>query len=84
MMLACRPFNIYSKDFGVSLEMAGSQPTHATHVSKALRTLNRLELLVQTMFKVLEHLTVACPDWLAAIAQPGWSERYARGWRGVL
>ena len=44
----------------------------------AVRTLNRLELVGETPRAALNHIAVAAPDWLRAIARPDWHERYDR------
>jgi transposase len=44
----------------------------------AVRALNRLEVVTETMRHALDSLAVAAPDWLAAQAAPEWAERYAR------
>ena len=54
------------------------QRTDATHVLAAIRTLNRLELLGETVRAALNSLVVADPDWLAHHIQSDWFERYAR------
>lgn len=56
----------------------GKQRTDSTYVLAAVRTLNRLELVAETMRLALEALAEECPDWLRAIAQPHWYERYNR------
>lgn len=50
----------------------------ATHVLAAVRALNRLELVRETMRHALDILAVEAPDWLRAQAQPEWVERYHR------
>lgn len=52
------------------------QRTDSTHVLAAIRTLNRLELVGETMRHVLEVLTVAHPAWLAALVPLDWFDRY--------
>ena len=58
------------------LSGGGRQRTDATHVLAAVRALNRLECVTETMRHALESLAVAAPDWLLAHAQPDWAERY--------
>ena len=58
------------------LSARGRQRTDSTHVLAAVRALNRLECVTETMRHALESLAVAAPDWLRAHAQPGWAERY--------
>jgi len=56
----------------------GKQRTDSTYVLAAVRTLNRLELVAETMRLALEALAEDYPDWLRSIAQPHWYERYNR------
>src|SRR3954452_23821908 len=54
------------------------QRTDSTHVLAAVRDLNRLELLAETLRAALNAIAVAAPDWLRALAPPAWHERYDR------
>jgi transposase len=66
------------------LGRGGRQRTDATHVLAAVRELNRLELVVETLRAALEALAAAAPSWLTALAPDDWYERYgqrARDWR---
>jgi transposase len=56
----------------------GKQRTDATHVLAAIRRLNRLELVGETLRHTLDVLAVTAPDWLMAHADATWWERYAR------
>ncbi len=58
------------------LSGGGRQRTDSTYVLAAVRALNRLECVTETMRHALESLAVAAPDWLRAHAEPGWAERY--------
>ena len=58
------------------LSGGGRQRTDSTHVLAAVRALNRLECVAETMRHALESLAVAAPDWLRAHAQPDWAGRY--------
>ena len=58
------------------LSGGGRQRTDSTHVLAAVRALNRLECVTETMRHALESLAAAAPDWLRAHAQPDWAERY--------
>ena len=58
------------------LSAGGRQRTDSTHVLAAVRALNRLECVVETMRHALESLAVAAPDWLRTHAEPDWAERY--------
>jgi transposase len=59
------------------LKARGTQRTDSTHVLAAIRTLNRLELVGETMRFALNRLAVVAPAWLRAHMQPEWPERYA-------
>jgi transposase len=63
---------------GGLLKARGRQRTDSTHVLAAVRTLNRLELVGETLRAALNALAVATPDWLRGIAPPDWHERYDR------
>jgi transposase len=54
----------------------GKQRTDATHVLAAIRTLNRLELLGETMRAALTAVAGSMPAWLAEHSRPDWVERY--------
>ncbi|MFF4583688.1 IS1182 family transposase [Streptomyces sp. NPDC001373] len=57
----------------------GRQRTDSTHVLAAVRSLNRLEFVGETLRAALEALTAAAPDWLRASMDPAWQERYGAG-----
>jgi len=59
------------------LKARGHQRTDSTHVLAAIRVLNRLELVGETLRHALNSLAVVAPDWLRAQAPPAWFERYA-------
>ncbi len=54
----------------------GRQRTDSTHVLAAVRSLNRLELVGETLRAALEALAVAAPDWLGQWIDPIWQKRY--------
>ncbi len=58
------------------LKARGKQRTDSTHVLAAVRALNRLECMGETMRHVLNVLAIAAPDWLLAHSLPEWVERY--------
>jgi transposase len=60
------------------LRARGRQRTDSTHVLGALRVLNRLERVAETLRAALNALAAAAPDWLRSIAPPEWHERYDR------
>ena len=60
------------------LKARGRQRTDSTHVLAAIRTLNRLTCVGETMRYALNALATASPDWLAAQVPTEWFERYGR------
>ena len=60
------------------LKTRGRQRTDSTHVLAAVRALNRLELLAETLRAALNAIAGVAPDWLRALAPPEWHERYDR------
>jgi transposase len=60
------------------LKTRGRQRTDSTHVLAAIRVLNRLELVGETLRHALNSLAVVAPDWLRAQAPAEWFERYGR------
>jgi transposase len=60
------------------LKARGRQRTDSTHVLAAVRAVNRLESVGETMRAALNALAVAAPDWLAGHADPEWPDRYGR------
>jgi transposase len=60
------------------LKGRGRQRTDSTHVLAAIRVLNRLELVGETLRHALNSLAVVAPAWLQAQAPPAWFERYGR------
>lgn len=56
----------------------GRQRTDSTHVLAAVRALNRLELVGETLRAALNALAVAAPGWLAERAPEDWFTRYGR------
>ncbi len=59
------------------LKARGRQRSDTTHVLAAVRLLNRLELVGETLRAALNELAAAAPDWLRAAAPRAWHERYA-------
>jgi transposase len=60
------------------LKARGRQRTDSTHVLAAVRALNRLELLAETLRAALNAIATVAPDWLRGLAPPEWHERYDR------
>jgi transposase len=54
----------------------GQQRTDSTHVLAAVRALNRLDLVGETLRHALDTLAAVAPDWLRAWAPPAWYDRY--------
>ncbi|MGC1308960.1 MAG: transposase, partial [Phormidesmis sp.] len=54
------------------LKSRGQQRTDATRVIAAIRKLNRLELVGETMRAALNELATVAPDWLTTIAPDDW------------
>src|SRR2546421_7057758 len=59
------------------LKTRGRQRTDSTHVLAAIRVLNRLERVGETLRAALNSLAVVAPDWLRAQAPPEWYHRYS-------
>lgn len=60
------------------LKVRGRQRTDSTHVLAAVRNVNRLVLVGETMRHALNTLAVSAPDWLKAQVEPAWVELYER------
>jgi transposase len=58
------------------LKTRGRQRTDSTHVMAAIRTLNRLELVGETVRQALNSLAVVALDWLRAQVPSAWFDRY--------
>ena len=59
------------------LKVRGKQRTDSTHVLAAVRVMNRLELVTETMRAALNEVATSAPEWLAKAALPEWFTRYA-------
>ena len=60
------------------LKARGKQRTDSTHILAAIRTLNRLEVMGETLRAALNALATIAPEWLQAWVPPVWFERYGR------
>src|SRR2546423_3124635 len=60
------------------LKARGAQRTDSTHVLAAIRVLNRLELVAETLRAALNAVATVPPDWLQALTPLAWYERYSR------
>ncbi len=58
------------------LKQRGRQRTDSTHVLAAVRSMNRLERVGETLRAALNALAAAVPEWLRAVAEPDWFARY--------
>jgi transposase len=58
------------------LKARGRQRTDSPHVLAAIRVLNRLELVGETMRRALNTLATVAPEWLRVQLDPTWAERY--------
>ena len=56
----------------------GRQRTDSTHVLAAVRGLNRLERVGETLRAALNELATVAPGWLREVAPVTWYERYGR------
>jgi transposase len=56
----------------------GRQRTDSTHILAAVRALNRIEVVGETMRHALNTLAVVAPEWLRAVSSPDWRDRYMR------
>src|SRR5712692_10359967 len=59
------------------LKARGKQRTDSTHVLAAIRTLNRLEVVGETLRHALNVLAEVAPEWLSTQMAPEWGLRYS-------
>jgi transposase len=60
------------------LKTRGRQRTDSTHGLAAMRVLNRLERVGETLRAALHSLAGVAPAWVQALAPPEWYEHYAQ------
>jgi transposase len=60
------------------LKARGKQRTDSTHVLAAIRVMNRLERVIETMRAALNQLASEAPLWLTEVSAPEWFERYSQ------
>jgi transposase len=60
------------------LKARGQQRTDSTHALAAVRALNRVAVVLETLRHALDSLAVVAPAWLIAVAPDEWTERYTR------
>ena len=58
------------------LKVRGRQRTDSTHVLAAVKALNHLELVGETLRHALNVLATVVPEWLRQHTQPEWFDRY--------
>jgi len=56
----------------------GRQRTDSPHIRAAVRALNRIEVVGETMRHALNALAVVVSAWLRAVSDAAWQDRYAR------
>jgi hypothetical protein len=59
------------------LKARGRQRTDSTHVIAAVREMNRLELMAETLRATLNVLATIDPQWLQGVAPAEWYKRYS-------
>jgi transposase len=60
------------------LTARGRQRTDSTHVLAAIRVMNRLELVAETLRAALNELATVAPAWLQGLAPLAWYARYSK------
>ncbi len=71
--------HLLEKFRGMGLVKArGKQRTDSTRILAAVRGLNRLELVGETIRRALDALSLVAPEWLRENVRPEWARRYVR------
>ncbi len=60
------------------LKAGGRGRTDSTHVVAAIRHLNRVELVGESLRQALNQLAQIAPEWLKTVVAADWYERYGR------
>ena len=60
------------------LKKRGKMRTDSTHILTAVRQLNRLECVGETLRQALNVLATVAPDWLSGWTPAEWYDRYSR------
>ena len=60
------------------IKARGKQRSDSTHVLASIRTLNRIELVGETLRATLNELAEAEPEWLRDLVPAEWFQRYGR------
>jgi transposase len=60
------------------LKARGKQRTDSTHILAAIKTLNRLELVAETIIHTLNVLATVAPEWLKGWVPAEWYNQYEK------
>ncbi|HET8681510.1 MAG TPA: IS1182 family transposase [Micromonosporaceae bacterium] len=60
------------------VKAGGRQRTDSSHIIAAVRRLNRVETVGETLRSALEAIARVSPGWVVPLLEPGWDERYGR------
>ena len=60
------------------IKAKGKARTDSTHILAAIRNLNRLECVGETLRAALNALAVVAPDWLSNLVGNDWFDRYSK------
>jgi transposase len=60
------------------IKVKGKARTDSTHILAAIRNLNRLEFVGETLRCALNALAVVDPEWLSNLVAPDWFDRYSK------
>ena len=60
------------------LKAKGKARTDSTHILAAIRNLNRLECVGETLRATLNALAVVAPNWLSNVVEKDWFDRYSK------
>jgi transposase len=60
------------------LKAKGKARTDSTHILAAIRNLNRLECVGETLRAALNAFAVVVPDWLSNVVEKDWFDRYSK------
>ena len=60
------------------IKAKGKARTDSTHVLAAIRNLNRLECVGETLRAALNALAIVAPDWLSNVVEQDWFDRYSK------
>lgn len=60
------------------LKERGKQRTDSTHIEAAIRVMNQIECVGETLRAALNSLAIVVPDWLRVHVPADWFDRYAR------